>query len=122
MNPITFSPISFRATPKESESITRACKLLKNKINGRERIEIPIDTADFGEKFYLSSEPTKRGVVIKGKLINEENKSYASQIIAINNPEDIAKYTRQKEFNKQVEKIFDRLKSVITKIENSYGE
>ena len=54
--------------------------------------------------------------------INEENKSYASQIIAINNPEDIAKYTRQKEFNKQVEKIFDRLKSVITKIENSHGE
>lgn len=112
--------VSFGLTAKESENIKKACEMLKVRINPNQRIEIPVDTAQIGERFHISTTPANGSIKLETKLTRGSNQNYATQSITLKDIRELEKIVKNKNFNEQIEIIFENLKSVLRKMENNH--
>lgn len=120
MEAIKNNKMSFGITLKESDNIKKACETLKVRITPNQRIEIPVDTAQIGEKFHISSIPIKEGIRLETKLTRGSKNNYAVRSIKLKDIKELNKLVNDKNFNEQIEIIFENLKSVLKKMESNH--
>lgn len=120
MNTIKNNKISFGVTAKERNNIQKACETLKVKISPTQRIEIPVDTAQIGEKFHISTIPTADGIKLETKLTKGSKDTYAVQTMKLKDLKELNKVVNDKNFNSKMEVVFDQLKAVLRKMESNH--
>ena len=112
--------LSFGVTKKESENIKKACETLRVRVNPTQRIKVPIDTAQLGEKMYISTIPTADGIKLETKLTKGSKDTYAVQTMKLKDLKELNKVVNDKNFNSKMEVVFDQLKAVLRKMESNH--
>lgn len=107
--------INFKATPKEIKNIEQACKNIANS-NIKDCLKEPVDTAEIGNKAYISSVKKDGKFLVKVELKNKSGAN-AYTLIKTGSPEETKRFFNMPKTIKKLADVIDSLKETLKNME-----